>query len=376
MHAIVLQCGGPTAVVNTTLAALVRRWHTRADGRTIFGGHHGFRALLTTDWRTLSAEELPWLASIETLPGAALGGGRDRLSHVEIDSAVEVLRSRQVSTVFLIGGNGTMAAGRELFARAHRMGAALRVVGVPKTVDNDIPCTDLCPGFPSAARFLVEAVHDIAVDASSMCGYEDVVLIETMGRHAGWLAAATALARGAPGDAPHVILVPEAPFDEDGFLAAVRNVHVSAGFCVVAAAEGLRDRDGVFLAERGAGGSAERDASGQLILGRTGGPLPHLASLVRDRLRLRCRLVRPDLLQRCSRAHVAPLDREVASLAGTAAAEVALSVDAPEATMIALRTGTGRWTTEAVPLDQVRGERTLPEPIRVDPSALRPLVGL
>jgi ATP-dependent phosphofructokinase / diphosphate-dependent phosphofructokinase len=376
MHAIVLQCGGPTAVVNTTLAALVRRWHGHGTGRTIFGGHHGLRALLTTDWRTFSTEDTTWLAAIEMLPGAVLGGGRDRLSDVDIERAVEVLRSREVSTVFLIGGNGTMAAGRELSLHARRMGSSLRVIGVPKTVDNDIPRTDLCPGFPSAARFLVEAVGDIAADAASMRGYEDVVLIETMGRHTGWLAAATALARTSPGDAPHVIVVPEALFDADAFLAAVRDVHGTAGVCVAVAAEGLRDGNGVFLAEHGAGRSAERDGSGQLILGRSGGPLPYLASLVRDRLRLRCRLVRPDLLQRCSRAHVLPLDRELASLVGIAAADLPFTVDAPAAVMIALRTAAGRWTTDAVPLDQVRGERTLPEAIRVDPSALRPLVGL
>jgi ATP-dependent phosphofructokinase / diphosphate-dependent phosphofructokinase len=376
MHAIVLQCGGPTAVVNTTLAALIRRWQARAPGRLLFGGHHGLRALVTTDWRPLSAEALPWLAGIETSPGAALGGGRDRLTDGELESAVRVLHSRQISTAFLIGGDGTMAAARELLARARRLGAAVRVIGVPKTVDNDIPCTDVCPGFPSAARFLIDAVRDVAADASSMRGYEDVVLIETMGRHAGWLAAATALARAAPGDAPHVVLLPEQPFAEEGFLAAVRDAHTRNGICVVTAAEGLRDADGVCLAERAASGWAERDASGQLILGRTGGPLPHLASIVRDRLGLRCRQVRPDLLQRCSRAHVPALDRELAALAGTTAVDAALSPRMAEGTMIALRAGPVTWTTEAVSLEQVRGERTLPEAIRADPSALLPLVGL
>src|SRR5215208_6896935 len=225
MDALVLQCGGPTAVVNASLAALVGRWQVLLPGGILHGGHHGLRALITENWRRLADAGEEWLERLETSPGMALGGGRDRLADAELDAAVSVLRSRGVGALFLIGGNGTMAAGRALSQRAAASGVALRIVAVPKTIDNDIPQTDVCPGFPSAARFLVDAVRDVGADVASMRGYEDVVLIEVMGRHSGWLAAATALARSCPDDAPHLVLVPEEPFDQGRFLSAVRDQH-------------------------------------------------------------------------------------------------------------------------------------------------------
>jgi ATP-dependent phosphofructokinase / diphosphate-dependent phosphofructokinase len=374
MHALVLQCGGPTAVVNTSLAALVRRWRGSMPAGVLSGGHHGLRALLTTDWRTLTDAGDGWLAALDDTPGMALGGGRDRLSEPDVEHAVGLLAARGVETLFLIGGNGTMAAGRAIAGCAERARVPLRIIGVPKTIDNDIPHTDVCPGFPSAARFVVDAVRDIGDDVASMRGYEDVVLIETMGRHAGWLAAATALARSDPEDAPHLVLVPEEPCGEGPFLSAVRHQHARTGLCVVTVAEGVRDSSGAFFAERGADAVVERDASGQVIFGRAGGPLPHLSALVRERLGLRCRLVRPDLLQRCSRAHVSRLDRRLADIVGTAAVDAAVSSQAGDAVMIALRIVGDRWTTESVPLEQVRGERTLSGGLLLDPGPLRHLL--
>jgi 6-phosphofructokinase 1 len=170
------------------------------------------------------------------------------------------------------------------------------------------------------------------------------------------------------------VLVPEEPFDETPFLSAVRDQHARAGICVASVAEGVRDPSGAVLAGRSADALAERDASGQIIFGRTGGPLPFLARLVRERLGLRCRLVRPDVLQRCSRVHVSPLDRSLAGLAGTAAVDEAISGDRRQAVMIALRRVSDRWTTQAVPLDKVRGERTVPRATLRDPTALRTLL--
>jgi 6-phosphofructokinase 1 len=374
MHALVLQCGGPTAVVNTSLAALVRRWRAAMRGHMLSGGHHALRALLTADWRALTDAGDDWLADLDVSPGMALGGGRDRLTEADIEHAVGLLAARGVDALFLIGGNGTMAAGRQIAAAAARARVPLRIIGVPKTIDNDIPHTDVCPGFPSAARFLVDAVRDIGTDLASMRGYEDVVLIETMGRHAGWLAAATALARSGAGDAPHLVLVPEEPCGEGPFLSAVRHQHALTGLCVVAVAEGARDSSGAFFAECGADALIERDPSGQVIFGRSGGPLPHLAALVRQRLGLRCRTVRPDVLQRCSQAHVSGLDRRLAAAAGAAAVDLAASAEAGDAAMIALRLVADVWRTVVVPLEQVRGERTLPAALLVDPGPLRPLL--
>jgi 6-phosphofructokinase len=369
MHALVLQCGGPTAVVNATLAAIVRRWRSVARGGALHGGRHGLAALTIGNWIRLDGMSDAALSLLDQSPGMMLGGGRDRLDDRALERAMELLASRDVGTLFLIGGNGTMAAGRALGAASVRARNALRIVGVPKTIDNDIPCNHVCPGYPSAARFLIEAVRDIAADVSSMHGYEDVVLIEAMGRHTGWLAAATLLARVQPDEAPHLVLVPEQPVDADAFLAAVSAQHARAGICVVTVAEGVRDAGGTFLAERCAERRVERDAAGQVILGRSGGPLPYLASLVRERLRLRCRLVRPDVLQRCSRANVPAIDRTIAALVGAAAVDRAVADDS-EPAMVAVRYD-DRWETETVPLARVQGERTLPPALLADPSSLR-----
>jgi ATP-dependent phosphofructokinase / diphosphate-dependent phosphofructokinase len=374
MHALVLQCGGPTAVVNTSLAAVVRRWRASMPASVLSGGHHGLRALLTADWRTLTDAGDGWLAALDDTPGMALGGGRDRLSEPEVEQAVGLLAARGVEMLFLIGGNGTMAAGPGIAGCAARAGVPLRIIAVPKTIDNDIPHTDVCPGFPSAARFVVDAVRDIGADVASMRGYEDVVLIETMGRHAGWLAAATTLARSGPEDAPHLVLVPEEPCGDGPFLSAVRHQHARTGQCVVTVAEGARDSSGAFFAERGADPVIERDASGQVVFGRSSGPLLHLSALIRERLGLRCRTVRPDVLQRCSLGHVSRLDRQLAAMAGTAAVDAATSGQAGDAVMIALRLAGGRWTTSVVPLDQVRGERTLPPNLLLDAGPIRHLL--
>src|SRR5215213_1270018 len=233
MRALVLQCRGPTAVVNTSLAALIRRWRTVAPASVLYGGHQALNALITGEWRALGDVDDDWLSAIEASPGMALGGGRTRLTQTELEGAVSRLASQGIAVLFLLGGNGTMAVGRALSAHATRSRVPLRVIGVPKTVDNDIPYTDACPGFASAARFLVDAVANVGADVASMRGYEDVVLIETMGRHTGWLAVATAFARTRPDEAPHVVLVPEEPFDEHAFLAAVREQHARTGTCVV-----------------------------------------------------------------------------------------------------------------------------------------------
>jgi 6-phosphofructokinase len=373
MNALVLQCGGPTAVVNVSLAAIARRWRLLGGG-TLWGGRRGLAALMTGDWVSLSEVDTAWLSAIEALPGMALGGARDRLSDQQLQEGVRRLETRGIEILFLIGGNGTMAAGRAVAAYAPGAGIHLRVLGVPKTIDNDVPRSDVCPGFPSAARFLLHAVRDVAADTSSMRGYEDVVLVETMGRHSGWLAAATLLARTHPGDAPHLVLVPERAVLIEEFLAAVRDQHARAGICVVTVAEGIRGGDGVLFAERGATRNVERDASGQVILGRSGGPLPLLATFVRERLRLRCREVRPDVLQRCSTAHVTPLDRHIAALAAADAVDLALGGDARAPVMLALRHDTIGWRTEPVPLDEIHGERTLPLDLLVDPSPLRELL--
>jgi len=354
-NAIVLQCGGPTATVNASLWGIISAWHHAASDGALWGGRHGLRALTTDDRVDLTRyEDVPG-RGLEHQPGAALGGGRDPLPEQAIDDAIDRLLRTEIGIVFVIGGNGSMGAADAIERRA---GGSLRVIGIPKTIDNDLHGTYVSPGYGSAARFVAESVRDIALDLRSMTGFEDVALVETMGRHTGWLAAASALARARATDPPHLILTPEAPVPEREFLEAVRARHAAHGTCLAVVAEGVRDAHGEFYAEKD-GPQVERDASGQKLFTRAGGPLPYFARLVREQLRLRCRQVRPDTLQRASSASASAVDRKLAVLVGAEAVTCAL--DGESGVMIGVERVDDDWTAASVPLKDVAGrERTLP----------------
>jgi 6-phosphofructokinase 1 len=264
--------------------------------------------------------------------------------------------------VFFIGGNGSMAAARKLSegakAQGYRVGGSpLRVIAIPKTIDNDIVGTDVCPGYGSAARFVAQTVHDVGLDLCAMRGFDDVAVIEVMGRHAGWLAAAAALARWDEAAPPHLILLPEVPLDEVAFLEAVRRQHGRERMCIVVAAEGIRDRHGAFLAEKHK--PLDCDLSGQKLFGLAGGPCPYLAALISERLGLRCRHMRPDVIQRSSSAMASEVDRTLAKQVGEDAVKAAL--EGGSAVMIGLERRPTSWQSVPVPLDDVIGrERALP----------------
>ncbi len=355
MNGLVLQCGGPSAVVNGSLAAVAQAWP--AGGGRLWGARLGIQGLVQGDWVDLTALPAGEAARLAQQPGSALGSGRYRLDDAALPGVLDRLHVNGVRQLFFIGGNGTMAAAAKLLAAARKSGQPLAVVGIPKTVDNDLAGTDVAPGYGSAARFLAQTARDISLDLFAMSNFDDVVVLEVMGRHVGWLAAATALARNGPGDPPHVLLLPEAPVDEERLLAEIAAVHSRLGVCLVVAAEGARDTRGLYLAEKG--GAAERDPSGQRMLGLTGGVAAYLAGLVRARLGLRCRQLRPDTIQRSSRALAAPEDRRLAELAGRAAVQAA--AEGATGAMVSLRAAPGGWTTGLTPLDQATGvERGLP----------------
>lgn len=357
MNALIAQCGGPTAVLNTTLAAVVAALH--ADGRvaTIFGSRYGMQGLVRGDWADLSGLTGEELARLGEQPGAALGSSRYRPAEVEMPAIVEQMRARDVGALFLIGGNGTMAAAARLHALAGEQGAACQVIGIPKTIDNDLAGSDVTPGYGSAARYVAQTTREVGLDLRSMRGFEQVTVLEIMGRHAGWLAAAAALARAWPGDLPHLILLPETPIDVAQVLAAIAERFRADGVCLVVASEGVRDRDGAYLAELQ--GSAASDASGQRIFSLASGAAAYLAESVTAELGLRCRPIRPSTIQRASAALASPADRLLARQAGAAA------VDAWQRGLAGVMMGIQRratgWAVEPAPLAVAQqGERHLP----------------
>ena len=358
MNALILQCGGPTAVLNTSLAAAVQGWQSvRATGH-IYGSRLGMKGLVAGDWTDLTDLSSAVLAQVAEQPGAALGSSRYRPTDAEFPRILEHIRRRAVGVVFFIGGNGTMAAAERLEQLARTAGYALQVIGIPKTVDNDLAGTEVTPGYGSAARFIATTTLEAGLDLRAMRGFEDVVVYEVMGRYAGWLAASAALARSRPGDPPHIVLLPERPLAVDALLATIAAVHRQEGICFVVTAEGARDDRGHYLAELL--GSAGRDASGQVILSLSAGVAAFVADQVHRQLGLRCRQLRPNTLQRVSAALASPVDRYLAHQAGAAAVQA--WADGLSGVMVSLARGEGAWQATTVPFSEVVGrERHLPD---------------
>lgn len=366
MNAIILQCGGPTAVVNTSLAAVVAASQADQGFGRLWGARLGLGGLVSGDWAELTTLSSETLDHLRVQPGAALGGSRYFLADEDLPHVLARLEEHRIHVVYLIGGNGTMTAAQKLLNAAQTSsyavkGAPLQVIGIPKTVDNDLAGADVAPGYASAARWIAQTVRDIGLDLRAMRAFDDVAVLEVMGRHAGWLAAAAALARQEADDPPDLILLPEVVFDEERFLGAVQQIHRRKGICLVVASEGIRDEAGVFVAEKL--GKTEADASGQKFLGLAPGVAPYLADLIRRRLQIRCRHLRPDTIQRSSSALVSETDRDLAERVGCAAVAAALA--GQTGVMMALVRSQPGWNVQPVPFGEVIGrERLLPVEFR------------
>lgn len=357
---LVGQSGGPTPVINATLVGVVREAARQGDVGRVLGLRHGIEGALAEELVDLGGQDAPTLARVAATPAAALGSCRHKLLEEEYGRILEVLRAHDVRYLLLIGGNDSMDTSLRVAGLAKREGYEMAVVGVPKTIDNDLPETDHCPGYGSAARFLALSTIGAGLDLKAMSTFDDVSILEAMGRHTGWLAAASVLGRRSPGGAPHIVCVPERPFDEASFLERVLEVHRDHGhvFCVVA--EGLCDARGEFV---GAGShEARTDAFGHRLVTLTAGVAHHLAGRIADALGLQARYSRPGTLQR-SWMEASRTDREEAAMVGAAAVRAA--VGGRSETMIALerlseapyRCGVGE-----VPLSRVANqERPLPD---------------
>ncbi len=364
MNAIVLQCGGPSPVLNASLWGVISACQGNPAITELWGARSGWRGLIDGQWVALTAYRNQGRLRLETQPGAALGSGRDRLSDEELPVALAHFQQYRISLVFVIGGNGSMAAAHKLYEYTRHVGyrvdgIPLRIIGIPKTIDNDLSGCDFAPGYGSAANFIARTTYDVSLDLSTMRGFDDVAVMEVMGRHTGWLAAAAGLARLDQDSAPHLILLPEVPFDEEGFLSTVRQYHTQNGTCLVVTAEGVREPSGEFLAEKTQ--NLERDKSGQKLLSYTGGASSYLAGLVINRLGLRSRQIRPDTIQRSSRNLTSQVDRKWAIQTGFAAVEAGLDNNSDVMVSLVRRIQEPEWDLALLPLNEIAGrEKPLP----------------
>lgn len=356
MNAIVAQCGGPTPVINATVAAVIAAWQERDSG-DMYGSRHGFEGLVAADWVDLTWLNESTCVQLAHQPGAALGGSRFRPTDEDFAQMIANLRAADIGAVFLIGGNGTMAGAQRLAAEAENRGLTLQVIGIPKTIDNDLAGCDVTPGYGSAARYVAYTTQEIGLDLRAMRGFDQVAVVEVMGRHVGWVAAAAALARQVAGDPPHLILLPEAPVEIDQVLTRIAEVYAQRQLCTIVVAEGVRERSGAYWAELVDG--AAYDGSGQRVFSMSAGASAFLVREVQARLGLRCRQIKLNTAQRASRLLASAVDRMLAQMVGTAAVE-AWAVGATGVLPVLVRED-GTWQTSLVEIPAAVGrERTLP----------------
>jgi 6-phosphofructokinase 1 len=316
------QSGGVTAVINATACAVIET--ARASSQRIgkvYAGRMGIVGALREELIDTGKESAKSIAALRHTPGGAFGSVRYKLKGIEQSAAeyqrlVEVFRAHDIGYFIYNGGGDSMDTANKIAQVARDMEYEIKCVGVPKTVDNDLPLTDNCPGFGSVAKYVAVSTLEAGMDVASM-PQTKVFILEVMGRHAGWIAAAGGLAGRDRNEPPHIILFPEVPFDEDRFIAQVRASVERNGSCVVVASEGIRRPDGGFVAESGS-----KDAFGHAQLG---GVAPHLAEIVRGRLGYKFHWAVADYLQRSARHIASKVDVEQAYAMGKAAVEMALA---------------------------------------------------
>lgn len=353
--ALIAQGGGPTPVMNATLVAAIRQ--VREVGRTIprfLGSAYGLKGIMHDQVYDLLKQDRAVLDALMDAPGAALGSSREKLSGEDIELLLDAFRRHDVRWFFYNGGNGSMGTALDIQEYARASGYELQVIGVPKTVDNDVIGTDHTPGYGSAARFWAHAVRDMGLDHLALPS--PILICEVMGRHVGWVAAATAFARCYPEDAPHLIYCPERPLSRAKLLADIEGVYRRLGRVFVCICEGQLDENGEPF-----GADVDRPDSPQYRLASN---LAHaVGKFVSKELRLRVRSERPSLLGRSSTAYISEVDRREAELCGREAVRAVIRGETGK--MVALQRGTGaRYAsfTTLEPLEKVaRQERQLPQ---------------
>jgi ATP-dependent phosphofructokinase / diphosphate-dependent phosphofructokinase len=357
-NVLVGQSGGPTSVINASLAGIVAEALNHESIEEIYGGLNGVLGILQEDIVDLASESQQQIRALRHTPGAALGTCRYKLKkQQDFERVIEVFKAHNIRYFFYIGGNDSQDTADKISKLAQQQGYELRVIGVPKTIDNDLTGTDHCPGYGSVIKYLSMTVREIACDNEAMGQGDLVSIVEVMGRSAGWIAAGTALAkrRDHPHDAPHLILLPEVPFNQEKVLEDVKRVLKRERYCLIVVAEGLVDADGNYLAADSA-----TDAFGHAKLGGAGEALSEIIEAGIPNAKVR--VARPGLIQRAAAHAASKTDADEAFLAGQAAVRAAIAGETDK--MVTLVRGeTEHYTVETglAPLSEIaNGTKKLP----------------
>jgi 6-phosphofructokinase 1 len=350
------QSGGPTSVINASLAGVVQEAERHACIQEIYGGLNGIWGIVREELVDLRQEKPGAIEGLRYTPAAALGTCRYKLDYKkkperaarDMDRLFDLFRAHAVRYFFYCGGNDSQDTAHKIHEQAIARGWEMRVIGVPKTIDNDLPHTDHCPGYGSVIKYAATTVMEIAADIGSMATEEgSCVVIEVMGRHTGWIAAGTALARRGPAEAPHIILVPEILFDDPAFLRRVRETVDAYRCCVVVVGEGLKNPQGEELAAD----KSRLDAFGHPVLS---GAAEHISDLVAAKLKLKSRSVKLGYAQRAAAHYASATDVAEAHACGEAAVRAAVAGKSGYMVkLVRLASQPYKWTTGLQPLGDI-----------------------
>ncbi|OJX70428.1 6-phosphofructokinase [Magnetospirillum sp. 64-120] len=378
---LVAQGGGPTAVINQSMAGVVLEARKFRNVDLVYGAYHGVRGIVNEDFLDLTQETSHNLEMVAETPSSALGSTRDKPDLKYCQEIFKVLQAHGIAYFFYIGGNDSSDTVRIVSEEARKAGYPLRCIHIPKTIDNDLVHNDHTPGFPSAARFVAQSFMGANLDNAALPG---VYLAVVMGRHAGFLTAASALGKKFPDDGPHLIYLPERTFSVDGFLSDVKATMDKYGRCVIAASEGIHDQSGSPIITQLAK-EIEKDAHGNVQLSGTGALADLLCQEIKDKLGIK--RVRGDTfgyLQRSFVGCVSDVDQREAREVGEKAVQFAMWGD-QDGSVTIQRTGFYSVDYKLMPLDAVAGKTRVMEDEFIAASGtdvtdafrlyLRPLLG-
>ncbi len=352
-NALYAQSGGVTAVINASACGVIESARQHADiiGK-VFAARNGIRGVLTEDLIDTSYETAEDIAALRHTPSGAFGSCRHRLGSYEKDKhqyerLIETFAAHDIKYFFYNGGGDSQDTAYKISQISQQLGYPITCIGIPKTIDNDLPFTDNSPGFGSVAKYVAISIREAAMDLAAMSlTSTKIFILEVMGRHTGWIAAASGLAAEEKNDAPHIILFPEIRFTPELFLARVEACVSEYGYCAIVVSEGLRNQDGTFLSETGL-----IDAFGHSQLG---GVAPVIAKLIKQQLGYKYHYAISDYLQRSARHIAAKTDVEQAYALGKAAVEFALAGKNAVMPIIVREPGEHySWTIGEAPLDKV-----------------------
>ena len=360
-NAIYAQSGGVTSVINATAGGVIEAARKSKRINKLFAGKNGIRGLLREDIIDTSIEDMIEIKKLQHTPGGIFGSCRHKLKDPssnkrEYERLIEVFRAHDIGYFFYNGGGDSQDTTNKISQFTIDAGFPVNCIGIPKTVDNDLPYTDNCPGFGSVAKYVATSVREASLDVQSMSeSSTKVFIMEVMGRHAGWIAASSGLAHDKNNSAPHIILLPEVPFYKAKFLKRVKDTIKKHGFCVIVVSEGARFKNGEFIADAGT-----VDSFGHKQLG---GVAPTIAEMIKDNLGLKYHWAVSDYLQRAARHISSKTDLDQAYAVGRAAVKFALSGE--NAVMPIIKRTSSKpysWEIDKVKLSRVANvEKKLPK---------------